>query len=294
MILLFGARGQLGRELAAAAAAANIYVGGPGRDEIDIADPKAVGDAIARRQPDLVINAAAYTKVDRAESEPQAAWRANAIGPKVLAEATDKAGIPIVHISTDYVFDGTKDGPYREDDPIAPLGVYGQSKAAGEAAVRKAAPRHLIVRTAWLYSRHGSNFAKTMIRLAAERDELKVVADQFGSPTAAADLAHAIVGIAPRLVEPGMPCGTFHLAGDGATSWFGFAARIVEEQARITRRRPKLTPIATADHPTAARRPKNSALDSDRFAEAFGVRLGAWQDSVAPTVAAILSAGAVA
>jgi dTDP-4-dehydrorhamnose reductase len=290
VILVFGAHGQLGRELAAAAAAEQTGIVGLDIDEVDIVDPVAVGQAMARLQPALVVNAAAYTKVDLAESEAEAAWQANATGPEVLAEEAHEAGVPIVHISTDYVFDGSKVGAYREDDPVAPIGVYGQSKAAGEAAVRQATPRHLILRTAWLYSPYGENFVKTMIRLAATRDELRVVADQFGSPTAAADLARAILSVAPRLIggDAGA-CGTFHLTGNGRTNWFGFAERIVDTQARMTGRRPKVTPIATADYPTAARRPANSVLDCGRFAETFGIRLPPWQDAVDRTVAQILA-----
>lgn len=294
MILLFGSGGQLGRELAAAAADAAIELVGAGRDEVDITDPRAVGGAIARLQPDLIINAAAYSRVDAAEAEPELAWRANAIGPKVVAVAANRSGIPLIHLSTDYVFDGTKVGPYSENDAVAPICVYGKSKAASEAAVREAAPRHLILRTAWLYGRYGNNFARTVVRLASERQELKIVADRIGSPTATADLARAILGIAPRLVEADPVWGTFHLAGEGTASWFDLAERIVDAQARITGRRPKVTPIATVDYPSAARRPRNSVLDSRRFAEAFGIRLAAWQDAVAPAVSAILSAGAVA
>jgi dTDP-4-dehydrorhamnose reductase len=289
VILLFGANGQLGRELIAAARDAQIRIVGPDMKEVDIVDPAAVGDAITQLRPGLVINAAAYTKVDRAESEPQSAWRINAIGAKVLAELADSAGIPIIHISTDYVFDGTKIGPYLEDDPVAPIGVYGRSKAAGEAAVRQAAPRHLILRTAWLYGRYGDNFVKTVIRLSAERDELRIVADQFGSPTSAADLAQAMLAAVPRLLSADATYGTFHLVGSGATSWFGFAERIVAGQASITGRRPKLTPIATADYPTAARRPQNSVLDCRRLAETFGIRMGPWQEAVDRTVTQILS-----
>lgn len=289
MILLFGAHGQLGRELRTAAAAAGIGIAGPTEAEVDIADPAAVGGVIGRSQPELIINAAAYTNVDQAESEPEMAWRVNATGPKVVAEAADRTGVPLIHISTDYVFDGSKTGGYREDDAVAPINVYGQSKVAGEEAVRESTPRHLILRTAWLYSRHGHNFAKTMIRLASERDELRVVADQFGTPTAASDLARTIIGIAPRLRGSNPPYGTYHLAGDGATNWADFADRIVEAQALITHRRPAVVPISTADYPTAARRPQNSALDSTHFAATFGLHLGPWQNAVGPTVAAILS-----
>ncbi len=294
MILLFGAKGQLGRELLAAAARSKIAIAGLSSDEADITDRLAVDNAIARFEPDLIVNAAAYTNVDKAESEPELAWRVNATGPGIIAEQADRAGIPLIHISTDYVFDGSKNSAYSEDDAIAPVSVYGKSKAAGEAAVRAATSRHVILRTAWLYSPYGRNFAKTIMRLAAERPELQIVADQFGSPTAAADLARAIIGIVPRLREPNAPCGTFHLAGEGVTSWFGFAERIVEERAKHVGRRPKVVPITTADYPTAARRPQSSALDCTRFFDTFGIRLRPWQESVGPTVEAILATEAVA
>ena len=294
MILLFGAQGQLGQALLAAAAAEEIDVTGPAEEAVDITDAKAVGETMAHLRPDLVINAAAYTDVDRAESDVEMAWRVNAVGPQLIAEGAARAGVPVIHISTDYVFDGTKTGAYREDDPVAPISVYGKSKAAGEAAVRRATRRHLILRTAWLHGPYGRNFAKTVIRLATDRDELRIVADQFGSPTSAADLALAILRVAPRLLTAEDRFGTFHLAGDGATSWFGFAESIVDELAKITGHRPNVTPIATAEYPTAARRPQNSVLDSTGFAEAFGIRLGRWQGSVGTTVTAILTAEAVA
>jgi dTDP-4-dehydrorhamnose reductase len=263
-------------------------------DEVDITDKASVGDAVGRLKPDLIINAAAYTQVDMAESEPEIAWQVNAVGAEIVAAHAHKAGVPVVHVSTDYVFDGTKARPYLEDDPVAPIGAYARSKAAGEAAVRRVAPRHVILRTAWLYSPHGRNFAKTVMRLAAEQRELRIVADQFGSPTAAGDLARAILGIVPHLLQRAAPCGTFHLAGEGVATWFDFARQIVDERAKVIGCRADVVPIATAEYPTAARRPRYSALDSTRFFDTFGIRLGPWQAAVGPNVAAILAAEVVA
>ena len=233
-LLIFGASGQVGRELVALAAARGLPAAGITRADADIADADAVAALIARHRPRLVVNAAAYTAVDKAESEPDAAARGNVEGPRVLAEAAAAASVPILHLSTDYVFDGSKPGAYTEDDPIAPLGVYGRTKAEGEAAVRGANPRHVILRTAWVYGVHGNNFLKTMMRLAAERDRLRVVADQHGCPTATADIAEAILAVDAALARDASLAGTFHFAGTGSTSWHGFAEAIVAAQAAHT------------------------------------------------------------
>jgi dTDP-4-dehydrorhamnose reductase len=276
-IVLFGAAGQLGREICDLAERSGEAVVGFTRAQVDITDRAAVADVLARLEPRLVVNAAAYTAVDRAESDPDAAFAANAIGPQVLATAASQAGVPIVHVSTDYVFDGTKTGAYVEDDPIAPIGVYGRSKAEGEARVRVAAFRHVIVRTAWVYGMHGANFLKTILRLAREREELRVVADQHGCPTATLDLAQAIFAVDRKIAEGGEPWGTFHFAGTGATTWHGFACAIVDAAAALTGKRPQVTAIGTEDYPTAARRPANSELDSSRFAAMFGYRAAPWR-----------------
>ena len=289
MILLFGAGGQLGRELSAAVAGAGVSFIGVTREDVDIADAKALEVAIARACPSMLINAAAYTDVDRAEREPDTAWLVNSTGPERLAAAAARHDLPLVHISTDYVFDGRKEGAYAEDDPTAPLSVYGCSKVAGEDAVRRLAPRHLILRTAWLYSAHGKNFLRTILRLAGERDELRVVADQIGSPTSANDLAEAITAILPALLSANAPYGTYHLAGDGETSRHGFAQHIVDEQAPSTNRRPAVIQIASADYPVLARRPTNSVLDSSLFARTFGIRLPHWRQSVSRTLSEVLS-----
>ncbi|MBN8996870.1 MAG: dTDP-4-dehydrorhamnose reductase [Rhizobiales bacterium] len=288
MILVFG-RGQVGEALAEAASAAGTPLTVLSHAEADIADPAAVATAIAGHRPAFLVNAAAYTAVDKAESEPEAAARANAEGPRVLAEAAARAGIPLVHISTDYVFDGTKQGAYVEGDPVAPLGVYGATKLAGEEAVHRALPEHVILRTAWVYAKNGRNFLKTMLKLAAERPELRVVADQRGCPTSADDIAAAILRVADAAGQGRAAWGTWHFAGTGETTWHGFASRIVDEQASITGRHPPVVPIATADYPTPAKRPANSALDSSRFAEAFGFRARPWQEETRRIVHALLS-----
>jgi dTDP-4-dehydrorhamnose reductase len=289
MILLFGSGGQLGRELTARANTLGEPLVALSRQDADISDPQVIARALDRAKATMVVNAAAYTKVDQAESEPEAAFAANETGAAVLAEACARAGLPLVHISTDYVFDGSKAGAYVEDDAVAPLGVYGRSKLAGEQAVRERNPRHVILRTAWVYGAYGQNFLKTMLRLAAERDELRVVADQRGSPTATADIAEAILHVGRRLENE--PWGTYHFAGSGETSWHGFAAHIVAAHARFTGRRPPVIAIATADFPTKATRPSNSVLDSSRFAAVFGYKAEPWDVATDRTVGQILSGG---
>ena len=211
-------------------------------------------------------------------------------GARTLAEAAAAVGAPILHLSTDYVFDGSKAGAYTEDDALAPLNVYGRSKADGGAAVRAANPRHLILRTSWVYGRYGRNFLKTMLRFAAERDRLRVVADQRGCPTASADIAEAILAVHAVLARgDDAATGTFHFAGTGVTSWHGFAEAIVAAQAAYTGRRPPVDAIATADHPTAARRPANSQLNSSCFAKAFGMRARSWREQVEEVISRSLS-----
>jgi dTDP-4-dehydrorhamnose reductase len=282
VILLFGADGQFGREMADQAKRAGVHVVAVGRLQADITDRRAVVGAIQKARSLLVINAAAYTNVDRAEIEPEAAFRVNATGAGLVAEACADAGLPLVHISTDYVFDGRKRSAYREDDLVAPINVYGRSKEEGEQAVRQLNPKHFILRTAWLYGVYGQNFLKTMLRLAAERDELGVVSDQRGSPTSTVDLAKAILHIIPKLGSASW--GTYHFVGGGETTWHSFAAHIVEAQARFTGRRPRVKAIATADFPTKAKRPQNSVLDSSRFAATFGFSAEPWGDATDRTI----------
>ena len=287
-MLVFGAAGQTGRELIALTNQRKIAAVGLSRAEADITQVEAVRAAIGRHRPELVVNAAGYTAVDRAESDSEAAYAVNAEGAANLAAACASARIPLVHISTDYVFDGEKTGAYAEDDPIGPQSVYGRSKAEGEAAVREAQPRHIILRTSWVYGIHGANFLKTVLRLASERDELTMVADQFGCPTATADIAEAILALAPRLVAGADVSGTYHFAGVGRTSWFGFATEIVARQRPLTGRNPRVVPIATAQFKSAARRPANSVLDSSRFRAVFGHSARPWQERVAETVDLLL------
>jgi dTDP-4-dehydrorhamnose reductase len=276
MILVFGGNGQLAKELARASAQQGISLKALPKDVAYISDPASVRAALNEYKPALLINAAAYTSVDQAEVQIDAAQCANTIGPAVVAAACEAADVPVLHISTDYVFDGTKAGPYVEDDPIAPLGAYGRTKAAGENAVRQAARKHVIIRTAWLYGEFGHNFLKTIVRLAQERDELRIVADQRGCPTSTRDLAGAILGISGRLIARRPVWGTYHFAGAGVATWYEFAARIVDRQAPLTGHRPKVTPIATRDYPTRAERPANSTFDCSLFESTFGIQPRSW------------------
>jgi dTDP-4-dehydrorhamnose reductase len=276
VILIFGAGGQLGLDLQRCAMQRAVPFMAFSRAEVDITDTGAVSRAVDETRPTVVVNGAAYTKVDLAETETDAARFGNEIGPGVIAAACASRHTPLIHISTDYVFDGEKEGAYAETDAIAPLGVYGRSKAAGEAAVRAAAARHIILRTSWVYGEFGNNFLKAILRLARDRDELRIVADQRGCPTSTRDLAEAILRIAPKLADEEDLYGTYHFAGTGATSWHGFASRIIEAQAQITGRHPRVMEITTADYPAVARRPANSVLDCSLFERTFGFRAHDW------------------
>jgi dTDP-4-dehydrorhamnose reductase len=281
-LLVTGGEGQLGTELISQAPAHGITVLAPTLAEMDLTRPEQIAVFCDGFQPRAVVNAAAYTQVDRAESESGLAFAVNAEAPAFLAQRCAAQSIPLIHISTDYVFDGLKGTPYVEEDPTSPIGVYGRSKAAGEAAVRRGWARHLILRTSWLYSAHGTNFVRTMLRLASEKDELRVVDDQFGSPTSAADLAAAVLMLAERLCAGGEAAwGTYHYCGQGVTSWFGFACRIIAGLA--ARRRAdgcRVVPITSAGYPTAARRPPYSVLDCRRIESTFGVARPPWQQSL--------------
>jgi dTDP-4-dehydrorhamnose reductase len=280
-ILVFGAAGQVGRELCRLAWPTDWQLAACNRAGCDIADRDQVAATVARERPDIVINAAAYTAVDRAELERDRAWAGNCTGPLNLAYCCKDTGIPLVHISTDYVFDGTKAGPYREDDPVKPLGSYGESKEAGERAVREALPAHVILRTAWIYAAHGHNFVRTMLRLGGERPVLRVVADQIGSPTSAADIAAAIADIVQQFAAGNRRWGTYHFAGGGAVTWHGFAEAIFAEAAPWRGPSPKVEAITTADYPTPARRPANSVLDCTKIGAAFGIVPRPWRTQLA-------------
>lgn len=294
MILVFGGTGQLGQELVAMARRRHIAVAGLSRADADIAHYTAVAGALRAYQPSLVVNAAAYTNVDGAESNRTVAVQANAHGPGMLAHACAEAGTPLLHISTDYVFAGDISGAYMESAAINPVNAYGCTKAAGEAAVQRVHCRHLILRTSWLYGEFGKNFLKTIIRLAQQRDELRIVADQFGSPTSTRDLANAILRIAPRLIMNEDIWGTYHFAGSGVTSWHGFASCIVAAQAPLTGRRPKVTAITTAEFPTPAHRPPNSALDCSHFERTFGFCGSPWADETVQITHSVAQQGGVA
>lgn len=286
--LVLGGDGQLGRELQAAARRPGVDVIALGRGAADITDADEVRRALRHFAPQIVVNAAAYTRVDDAQTQREDAWKINCQGAGVVAAACATVRAPLIHISTDYVFDGAKDAPYTEADAVAPLGTYGLSKAAGEQAVRETWPAHLIVRTSWTYGRHGSNFLKTILRLSLERDVLRVVADQVGSPTASEDLATAILAAGTEVLASHDRWGTYHFAGSSDASRYDFAAKVVDEQARRTGRRPTVTAISTADYPTPARRPLNSRLDSTRFSAAFGRTAKRWQARVPAIVESVL------
>jgi dTDP-4-dehydrorhamnose reductase len=281
----------VGRDLCRAAWPAGTVLAPFERSAADIARRDAVTAVLDTRRPDLVVNLAAYTAVDRAEGDAEAAWRVNANGAGVVAEACAQSGIPLIHLSTDYVFDGEKMGPYREDDRINPIGVYGASKEAGERAVREALSCHVILRTAWVYGAFGQNFVKTILRLGAERDRLRVVADQRGCPTAAGEIAAAVVALAERIAPGTQAWGTYHFAGAGETTWHGFAEAVLGLAEPYTGRRPQVEAITTADYPTPARRPRNSVLDCGKIARAFGIAPAPWRAPLTAVIGELLGQG---
>lgn len=287
-ILLLGANGQVGHELRRSlaplgeivCATRNGQLSDAGRCEVgDFDQPRSLAMLVERIAPDVVANAAAYTAVDRAENDREAAFHANAEAPAMLARACAERDALLVHYSTDYVFDGTGTRPYREDDPTAPLGVYGESKLAGERAIRDSDCRHLIFRTAWVYATHGKNFMLTMLRLARERDELRVVADQVGTPTPAALIADVTAAV---LAQPFRDSGIWHLTATGRTSWHGFAEAIVDEAhaCGLIERKPVVTPIATTDYPTPAHRPAYSCLDTSKLVHDFAIDPPDWRQAL--------------
>ena len=290
MILVFGANGQLGHELTRLGAARAIPMHALVHAEADIADSSAVVASLARWKPELVVNATAYTKVDLAETNAEEARKGNEIGPGVLASACAAAGIPMIHISTDYVFDGSKQEPYRETDLVCPISAYGRSKVAGEEAVSGTLKHHVILRTAWVYSEFGQNFLKTVLRLVETRNELRIVADQHGSPTSAREVAEAILHMAPLLLRDQELSGTYHFTAEGFTTWHGFASRVVEIAASMTGRNPRVIPIRTADYPTPAKRPANSRLDCGLFVHTFGFTPRHWTENVDVTTRTLVAA----
>lgn len=287
-ILITGKNGQVGSELSRLYQSRSDVVS-VGRDECDLGSEQAIRGMIRRVEPAVIVNAAAYTAVDKAEAEPELCFAINAAAPRVLAEEAAQLGALLIHYSTDYVFDGEKPEPYLESDPINPMSVYGATKAGGEAAVVEAASRYLVLRTSWVYGAEGKNFLRTMLRLGAERSELRVVDDQVGAPTSAAAIAAATV----RLVEqyagqnaaPGthLPAGIYHMTAGGSTSWCGFARAIFS--AGLLTAPPQVQAIPSSEYPTPAKRPANSVLANEKFAHAFAFRLPHWQQQLQDVLA---------
>lgn len=289
--LVIGTSGQLALALRRASLPTGVDLIAPER--IDISDETATLALLDRLRPGLILNAAAYTAVDRAETEATRAFAVNAQGPETLARWCSRNGSTLLHVSTDYVFDGTKPEPYAETDTVGPVNVYGASKLDGEVRIRTALARHVILRVSWLFSADGQNFVKTMLRLAAERPELRVVADQRGRPTFAGDLASAMLRIAASIAAGQEPnWGTYHFAGTGETSWHGFASEICAAQASFTGKQPRVTPIPTSDYPTPARRPQNSVLATTLFEENFGFAPAPWREGLRAVVPELLRASA--
>ena len=286
-ILLAGVNGQVGHALLRAFSEQNVHCISLDRTQLDLTDAEAIRRAVEAIKPDLIVNPAAYTAVDKAESEPELAYAINAAAPQVLAEEAAKIGARLIHFSTDYVYSGTKSGVYVEEDPTQPLSVYGKSKLAGEDAIRAVGVPHLIFRTSWVYGAYGKNFMKTILRLAAERDELRIVADQFGAPTSSSSIADAVLA-AMGLWNNDL-AGTYHLVNAGRTSWHGFALAIVQEYNRILLAR-NLSPlkakpenihaVTTQEYPTPAVRPANSCLDCSKLLRDFSVRLPDWREAL--------------
>jgi dTDP-4-dehydrorhamnose reductase len=284
--LLFGGTGQVGEEFRALAMPDGVQLVAPSRDALDLEDVGAIARVIAAEPWNAVINAAAYTQVDRAEGEEAVAFAVNAGAPSRLAAETGRRGIPLVHISTDYVFDGTKGAPYVEQDKVAPLNVYGRSKLAGEHGARAANARHVILRTSWAYSPYRTNFVKTILRLAAERERLAIVADQRGCPTAARDIAKACLDIAMRCTSDPerAPYGVYHFAGAGEASWFELAKAIVDMSSGRRVGSPQVVPIRTCEYPTPAARPLDARLDCTAVVREFGVDLRPWREALEETI----------
>ena len=275
-LYVIGSEGQVARSLREIAPLENIVFGFSGRAEVDLLNPSSIERALAKFRPDVVVNPAAYTAVDKAESEPDQAFALNRDGARAVAAAAANQGAPVIHLSTDYVFDGKKVGAYVESDPVSPQGVYGRSKLEGELAVAEANPRHVVLRASWVYAPFGNNFVRTIIRLAAERDRLRVVDDQSGCPTYAPDIANAIIAIARKVTGSDWQseyAGVTHLAGPDVRTWCAFAREIIEGAAERGGRLVPVDPIFTSDYPTPATRPPNSCLSTARLETIFDVRL---------------------
>ncbi|WP_375057346.1 dTDP-4-dehydrorhamnose reductase [Zobellella sp. DQSA1] len=282
-VLVIGAYGQVGRELMSSAPA-GLEVRGLGSAELDISDAGQLEAVIAKVNPAFIVNAAAYTAVDKAETESERAWQVNALGVKSLAQTAARRDIPLLHISTDYVFSGNARQPYKESDETGPNGVYGASKLAGELLLSAHCARHIILRTSWVFGVHGNNFVKTMIRLGQERNQLGVVADQFGGPTAAGAIARAIWVLVEQYRQQGrLAWGTYHFSGAPACSWHEFATEIFAQAGKLglVERPPVLDAIETREYPTPARRPSWSVLDGEKLDTAFGIAPPDWREELA-------------
>ncbi|EWC42404.1 dTDP-4-dehydrorhamnose reductase [Stutzerimonas stutzeri] len=279
-ILITGSTGQLARELQLELAGTGTLLA-LGHNALDLAVPERIREQVGLLRPDLIINAAAYTAVDPAETHREQAFAVNARGPQVLAEEAARLGVPLIHYSTDYVFDGRKAEPYSEDDLPQPLSVYGASKLAGERAIQAVGGEYLILRTSWVYSEYGKNFLLTMQRLLQERDALSVVSDEVGAPTWAATIARTTAElIRKRSAGQGGPSGLYHLTASGETSWYGFACSIAERLQQLGRLRAEIKPILSRDYPTAAQRPLNSRLNCSRLQHDWGISLPDWETAL--------------
>jgi dTDP-4-dehydrorhamnose reductase len=289
-IAVTGSKGQVATSLIERAGPGAEVVA-LGRPAFDLADRVAVLAGIEAAHPDVVVNAAAYTAVDKAEAEEAVATRVNGDGAGHVAEAAARLGVPLLHLSTDYVFDGALDRPYREEDPTAPAGAYGRSKLAGEKQVAERCQNSVILRTAWVYSPFGANFVRTMLRLNETRNEVGVVADQRGNPTSALDIADAIIAIAAKVRSDASSAlrGVFHMTGSGEATWADFAEAVFHEAATRGRRQTQVKRITTADYPTPARRPANSRLDNEKLSRVYGLKLPEWRQSAAVCCARLLA-----
>jgi dTDP-4-dehydrorhamnose reductase len=294
-MVVTGREGQIVRSLMERGAAPEVEIVPLGRPRLDLTgSADAITSTLVAADPHIIVSAAAYTHVDKAESDRDVAFAVNEEGARAVARAAGQLGIPLIHLSTDYVFDGTKDSPYVEDDPPQPASVYGQSKLAGERAVLAEHANSAVLRTAWVYSPFGANFVKTMLRLAGGRDEISVVADQQGNPTSAHDIAEGILAVASNLLTSDHPRlrGVFHMTATGQASWAEFAEAIFNASAEIGGPTARVDHIATADYPTAARRPLNSRLDSTKLEQQHGLRLPDWQSSVKDVVSRLVESAA--
>lgn len=295
-MVVTGREGQVVRSLLERGALNGLFdVVALGRPELDLRDPERIDAALRQARPDIIVSAAAYTAVDRAETDEAEAHAINAVAPGRIAAAAARLGVPVIHLSTDYVFDGEKPEPYLETDPVGPASAYGRTKLAGERAVAEATENHVILRTAWVYSPFGRNFLKTMLQLAESRDRIDVVDDQVGNPTSALDMADGILAIACNLLDSNSASlrGLFHMTGSGSASWANFAKEIFAASGRHGGPIAAVGQIPTAAYPTPARRPANSRLDCGKLEQAHGVRLGDWKHATAETVERLVKESAV-